>query len=78
MDINERRNRLAGMRIESQTDTSAVLVFGSTPNHVLHFLIGVFTLGLWWIVWLIIALTNRERRRMITVDEDGHVGSQDY
>ena len=28
-------------------------------NHVLHFFIGLFTLGLWWWVWLILAIMPR-------------------
>jgi hypothetical protein len=67
-----------GMRIESQSDSQAVLVFGRAPNHILHFLIGLFTLGAWWLVWLILALSNRERRRLLTVDESGSIGHRDY
>jgi hypothetical protein len=65
-------------RIESQSDSQAVVVFGRTPNHILHFLIGLFTLGVWWIVWLIIALTHRERKRVITVNEHGAIESRDF
>ena len=66
------------MRIESRGDFQAVLVYGSKPNHLLHFLIGVFTIGLWWIVWLILALTSRVSRRLITVDEYGVARARDY
>ena len=66
------------MRVESRSDFQAVLVYGHHPNHVLHFLIGVFTLGLWWIVWLILALKERETRRLITVDEFGVARARDY
>lgn len=65
------------VRIESQSDTQAVVVFGRAPNHVLHFLIGLFTLGVWWIVWLIMILTHRERKRVITVNDHGGVESRD-
>lgn len=66
------------MRIESQADSQAVLVFGKTPNHLLHFFIGLFTLGFWWVIWLILAITHKERRRLILVDEKGIVSSRDY
>lgn len=65
-------------RIESQTDTAAVLVFGRRPNHVLHFLIGLFTFGAWWLIWLLLSVTQREQRRMIDVDEYGRVSSRDF
>lgn len=32
-----------------------VLAQKETPNHVLHFLIGMFTCGAWWVVWAILA-----------------------
>jgi hypothetical protein len=65
-------------RIESQGSGQAVIVFGSKPNHLLHFLIGVFTCGAWWIVWLILALTQKESRRLISVDEFGEVTTRDF
>lgn len=85
--LDERRALLAqvlqtqlvpGTRIESQTDTQVVLVFGRRPNHILHFLIGFLTCGVWWVVWLILAMTQNERRRLLTVDEYGNVASRDY
>jgi hypothetical protein len=62
-----------GARIESQGDFQAVVVSGHRTNHLLHFLIGVFTLGLWWIVWFFIAIFGGEKRRMINVDQFGNV-----
>jgi len=78
---NDRREMLArqvqmsvvqGGRVESQTDYTAVIVKGKPVNHLLHFLIGVFTCGLWWIAWLIIAITGGEKREMLTIDEWGN------
>lgn len=66
------------MRIESQSDFQTVLVFGQRPNHLLHFFIGLFTLGLWWLVWLLLALSSKEQRRMLTADEYGTLTSTDY
>jgi hypothetical protein len=62
-----------GGRIETQSDTMAVVVYGKPVNHVLHFLIGLFTFFLWWIVWIILAASGGEKREMITIDEFGNV-----
>ena len=62
-----------GARIESQGDFQAVVVSGHRVNHLLHFFIGLFTLGLWWIVWFFIAIFGGEKRRMINVDQFGNV-----
>jgi hypothetical protein len=45
-------------------------------NHVLHFLIGVFTCGLWWIVWLVMAMSGGEKHTLVQVDEFGYVRAQ--
>jgi hypothetical protein len=63
----------SGARIESQGDFQAVVVRGHRVNHLLHFFIGVFTLGLWWIVWFFIAIFGGEKRQMINVDQFGNV-----
>lgn len=60
-------------RIESQSDLNATIVYGKPVNHILHLLLGFPTLGLWWIVWLILALTGGEKRELISVDEFGNV-----
>jgi hypothetical protein len=62
-----------GARIESQGDFQAVVVRGHRVNHLLHFFIGLFTLGLWWIVWFFIAIFGGEKRQMINVDQFGNV-----
>ncbi len=63
----------SGGRIESQGEFQAVVVRGHRPNHLLHFLIGVFTLGLWWIIWFFIAVFGGEKRQMVSVDDFGNV-----
>lgn len=83
MSADERRRRLderiqanivnGGARVESRSDYEAVLVQGRRPNHVLHLLLSIVTLGLWLIVWLIVGITHRERRALLTVDEFGTV-----
>ena len=65
-----------GSRIESQSDTQAVLVKGHRPNHMLHFVIGLFTLGTWWLVWAGIALFGGEKREVASVDEWGNSSIQ--
>jgi len=61
-------------RIESQTDYQAVIVRGSRPNHVLHLILSVLTLGFWAVfVWLPLTLFGGEKRSVISVDEYGNV-----
>ena len=65
-----------GYRVESQTDYQAIVVKGRRPNHLLHFILGIFTLSVWWFfVWLPLALFGGERRRVITVDNYGNVAT---
>lgn len=40
-------------------------------NHLLHFIIGLFTCGGWWLVWLFIAAGAREVSRQVFIDEWG-------
>lgn len=66
------KNVVNGARVESQSDFQAVLVQGHRPSHLLHFFIGIFTFGIWWIVgWLPIALFGGEKRALLVVDEYG-------
>jgi hypothetical protein len=65
-----------GARVESQSDYSAVLAKGHRPNHVLHFIIGLFTLGLWWLVWIVLAIFGGEKRMSVGVDEWGNTNVQ--
>jgi hypothetical protein len=82
MSPDQRRSILAGAiqeelarggRLQSQTDFSAVVVHGKPVNHVLHLLLSVLLIGLWLIVWLLLALTGGEKRVMLTVDEYGRI-----
>lgn len=66
----------AGARVESQSDFQAVLVRGHRVNHLLHFLIGFPTLGLWWLAWIGIAIMGGEKRSTAQVDEFGNVNVQ--
>jgi hypothetical protein len=60
-----------GCRVELQDDFSAVLVSGKRPNHILHLLLSIVTLGIWLIVWIIIAMTSKEHRDLYRIDEYG-------
>lgn len=66
-----------GARVESQTGHSAVLVRGRRVSHTLHFLISLFTIGVWLIVWVILSLSGGEKRKMVTVDEYGNAATQE-
>lgn len=67
----------ANHRVEHRSDFHAVIVQGKPVNHILHLLLTVFTLGLWAIVWIILALNGGERRTTIEVDEAGRLHTRD-
>ncbi|QYW07909.1 membrane protein [Streptomyces phage RedBear] len=67
------REVVSGFRVESQTDETAILAKGKPTNHVLHLLLTLVTLGLWVFVWIIVALSNKETRLILSVDEYGNV-----
>lgn len=73
---DERRTLLAsqvarlvgkGWRVEAQNDFQATLVKGHRPNHLLHLILTLLTLGLWAIVWIIVAVVSGEKRRVVMV-----------
>src|SRR5262245_8108731 len=54
-----------GYRVESTAgDFGAVLVKGHKPNHLMHLLITLCTLGVWSIGWLIRIAMGGEKRLM--------------
>ena|SRR5687767_10074268 len=65
-----------GARVETQSDFQAIVVRGKPVNHVLHGVLTLFTLGVWGIVWIILALTGGEKRQMLLVDEWGNPSIQ--
>jgi hypothetical protein len=65
-----------GARVESQGDYQAILVKGHRPNHTLHLILGLLTVGLWWLVWLGIAIFAGEKRMTVSVDEWGNTNLQ--
>jgi hypothetical protein len=63
-----------GWRVESSPlPGQVVVVRGKRPNHILHLLLSVVTLGLWLPVWLLLAATSHETRAVLTVRPDGSV-----
>ena len=65
-----------GHRVESQSDYQAVLVQGRRPNHVLHLILTLVTLGVWVIVWILVAIFGGEDRAILAVDEYGNATVQ--
>ena len=43
------------------------------PNHILHLLLSIFTLGFWVIVWILIALNGGPKTLSATVDNFGNI-----
>lgn len=87
VDDDERRRILAdqihsyiavGARLEYRDDFKAILIQGQPVNHILHGVITLLTCGLWLIVWIILLLTNQEKRNLISVDEFGNVTMQQF
>jgi hypothetical protein len=60
-------------RVVARTPYQAVTVIGSPPNHVLHALLTLFLCGLWAPIWLIVGLTQSQRRVELSVDEFGNL-----
>ena len=65
-----------GARVESQGDYQAILVKGHRPNHILHLVLGLFTLGSWWLVWIALVIFAGEKRTSVGVDEWGNTNVQ--
>ena len=61
-----------GYRVESQTDIQAIVVSGKPVNHILHLLLSLFTVGIWVLVWIGLAISGGEKRELISVDEYGN------
>ena len=57
-----------GWRVESRTETQAVIVKGRRPNHILHLILTILTLGVWAIVWLMVAAFGGEKRKTLSQD----------
>lgn len=84
LDSNERADILArevnryvssGWRVQSQTQSQAQLVKGKPTNHVLHLILTLITLGVWLIVWILVAVFAGEKHKLISVNEYGSIST---
>jgi hypothetical protein len=66
-------NLKSGWRVESQTEYSATMAKGHRPNHVLHLILTIITLGVWLIVWILVSVMSGEKRLALRVDAEGNV-----
>lgn len=62
---------LGPARIESRGQFQATVVTGQRVNHLLHFIIGLLTCGVWWLAWALMAFSGGESRVSYMVDEYG-------
>lgn len=76
LDRELQKRGASGWRTESRGQFQATVVKGRRPSHLLHLILSVLTLGLWLVVWLVLALLRRERRALLTVDAFGNVQQQ--
>jgi hypothetical protein len=65
-----------GWRVESQTDYQAVMARGHRPNHILHLILTLITLGIWAIVWILVTLLGGEKHAVVSIDEYGNTLAQ--
>ena len=65
-----------GWRVESQTDYQAVIVRGQRPNHILHLILTIITVGLWGLVWIAVVALGGEKRGVIEIDAYGNTNIQ--
>ena len=65
-----------GWRVESQTDYQAVIVRGQRPNHILHLILTIITVGLWGRGWIAVVARGGETRGVIEIDAYGNTNIQ--
>ena len=59
-----------GWRLESRSERHAVMVADDSPNHLMHAVLTVLT-GVWAVIWIAAAVSNRKRWLLVEVDELG-------
>ena len=59
-----------GAKLESRAEFSAVLILPNKPNHMLHLVLSIVTLGIWLLTWLLVVLRGKEARIQVSVDEE--------
>jgi hypothetical protein len=62
-----------GWRIENRSEFQATIAKGHRINHVLHLILTIVTLGIWAIVWILLAIFRGEKRQLVTVDDFGNI-----
>jgi hypothetical protein len=72
LDVALSRFGAQGLRIENRSDFQATIAKGHRTNHVLHLILSLVTLGLWLIVWALLAIFGGEKRRLVNVDPYGN------
>lgn len=72
------REVATGGHVESQTGYNALVRHGNRPNHVLHLILTLVTLGFWLWVWIAIVIFHHATKKTvsISVDEFGNVNKQ--
>jgi hypothetical protein len=61
-----------GWRLVARSDFQATIVKGNRLNNTLHLILTIITVGLWGIVWILLALFGGIKRRVVTIDEYGN------
>ena len=61
-----------GWKVQHESSFFASLVKGKRPNHILHLLLSIVTLGFWLPVWVILGISMGERNQTIEVDRFGN------
>jgi hypothetical protein len=54
-----------GWRVEARTESQAIMVRGHRPNHILHLILSIITVGFWIPVWICITIFGGEKRKTI-------------
>ncbi len=62
-----------GATVELQQEFAAVLRYPRRVNHVAHAILSLLSCGLWLFVWLLIAISSKDIRTTLSVDEYGRV-----
>jgi hypothetical protein len=67
------RLQVQGWRVEARDEFEARIVKGQRLNHLLHLLLSILTLGVWAIVWALLAIFWGEQRYLIHVNKHGRI-----
>ena len=54
----------------SSEGNTAILGRKKSVNHILHFLLSLFTAGFWILIWIILTISRKEERRIVEIDLD--------